>query len=746
MRRIHRQTARDVARAAGVPVAQLLAVRDGETATLAVEGPALRTPSLRREVGALLARPQGLGAVLAALADGAAWATAPCERELASLLWPRAAPEGPRSAFFAVRAGGGAEPLVVRLVLAARPRRAELRALEAVVQLAAGRIEAEGLRREVAGRTAAQRALDDAAGEAILIADAATGRLLDGNRRLCELTGRRPEALRRVTLARLLDHPSLDAAAVLARLASAPVVREDELRLRRRRGEPLPVEVTAARVELHGRPALHLIARDVKRQRRAMVALRHAKDTLAALHLAGAHLAAETDEAAIYGVLARELVRLGFHCGVLAPEAGGTALSWRVLSFPARLRRAVERVVGRPLAAVRIDPLEAPRLRRCLSGRHGVQRERPGSGAVREVLGAATPEQVRKLGRLLAVRQLILAPLRREGRPVAVLVVSSPRLRGGDAEAIEAFALQASIALEKARLFSALREERARLETEVERRTAELRRAVAALEETDRRKDNFLANISHELRTPLVTVLGYADLVLAEKLGPLTARQRTALQVVATSGRRLKAFIEELLELSRHEITREAYAFAPVQLGEVLTQGVLALAPRFAERGLRVRVRVARGTPAAWADRERMLQVVVNLLANAERYTPDGGAIHVAAARGAGRVALSITDRGAGIAEEHLAHIFDRLYQVRDDRSPRHRGGALGIGLALVKSIVEAHGGAVTVRSRVGRGTRFRLSIPEAGAGRGAAAAAPRPVRAAAPLAPEPARREEPRG
>lgn len=448
-----------------------------------------------------------------------------------------------------------------------------------------------------------------------------------------------------------------------------------------------------------------------------MAALRQAKDTLSALHLAGVHLSAETDEEAIYGVLTRELVRLGFHCGVLAPVAGGTSLSWRVTSLPARLRQAVEGVVGRPLAALRIDPLEAPALRRCLTGRRGVRTERPPDVAD-ELLGAGTREQLGKLGRLLAVREVILAPLRRGGRPVAILVVAAARPRDGDAEAIEAFALQASLALEQARLFAALREERAHLEHEVERRTAELRRAVAALEANDRRKDNFLANVSHELRTPLVTVLGYADLVLGEKLGPLTPRQRTALQVMATSGRRLKTFIEELLELSRHELTREAYAFGPLPIGEVLTQGVMALAPRFAERGLHVRARVARGTPRGWGDRERMLQVVVNLLSNAERYTPDGGCIRVAAAPGPGRVVVSVVDRGAGIAEEHLPHLFDRLYQVRDDRSPRHKGGALGLGLALVKSIVEAHGGEVTVRSRVGRGTRFRFWIPTAEAAR----------------------------
>jgi two-component system sensor histidine kinase BarA len=144
----------------------------------------------------------------------------------------------------------------------------------------------------------------------------------------------------------------------------------------------------------------------------------------------------------------------------------------------------------------------------------------------------------------------------------------------------------------------------------------------------------------------------------------------------------------------------------------VLTHAVLSVAPRFAERGVRLRTRVAPRTPPAWGDRDRIVQVLVNLLTNAERYSSEGSAIRVAAACTApGRIEISVIDCGSGIPDEHLAHIFDRLYQVRDDRAGSRKGGTLGIGLAIVKSIVEAHGGDVRVRSRVGRGTAFRFSL-----------------------------------
>jgi PAS domain S-box-containing protein len=717
MQRTHREIARDVARVAALPLAQVVVVHADppRAVTTAVDGAALVTPARRAAVTALLERAPGHAAAAALLEPGTTplRATAPCEAALARALWPRQPGARAHSVFFRLGAGA-AETVLLRLVVAGPLRVATVRALESLARLAAGRLEAVRGRRDAARRDAAFRVFQESAGEAMLVVDPRSGRVLEGNRKVSELTGLRPSELRRLTLDRVLDHPLHHGPALLAHLASERVVRDDEARIVRRRGEPVPVAVTTARIELPDRAVLHVIARDVTRERRAVAELRQAKDTLAALHLAAAQLQAETGEEAVYRVLARELARLGFHCAVLAPAAPGPGLGWRFSSFTAPMRRAFERVLGKPLSAVRVVPAEAPLVRRCLESGRTVHTDRA-RRAARELLGGADAAGLRTLGRHLGFRRVVLAPLRGGGRTTGILAVAVPRVRRSDPEAIDAFARQASLALDRARLFAALSDERARLETEVERRTRELRDAVRALEESGRRKDHFLANVSHELRTPLVTVLGYADLLSGGKLGALTESQRSALQVIGASGRRLKGFIEELLELERHELTRGQLALAPFEIGDVLTQAVLALAPRFAERGVRLRARVARGTPLAWGDRERVLQVLVNLLVNAERYSPDGATVRAAAARAPdGRVVAAVTDRGAGIADEHLGHIFERLYQVRDDRSPKHKGGALGLGLALVKSIVEAHGGEVAVRSRVGVGTRFRFTLPAA--------------------------------
>ncbi|HEY7725672.1 MAG TPA: HAMP domain-containing sensor histidine kinase [Anaeromyxobacteraceae bacterium] len=488
--------------------------------------------------------------------------------------------------------------------------------------------------------------------------------------------------------------------------------------------------------EIQARARRGELARDVTRERRALAELQEAKETLAALGLAGAHLMVETDQRAVYGVICRELIRLGFHTAVLEAERGHgpprAPFRYAFTSFGPQLQSATERLLGRSLAAIRLDPASAPLLRRVLETGRMVRTDRP-LEVGRELFGNAPEDPVRKFVRLLQLRHVLLAPLRYAQGISGVLVVTASRLRRSDPEAIDVFALQASIALEKARLFAQLRQQQAVLESEVDRRTRELTLAVRALQELDRRKDNFLANVSHELRTPLVTVLGYADLVLSEKIGELNERQRDCLRTAVGSARRLRSFIDELLEFSRHELTKEGLAFEPLDVPDLLQQAARSLAPQLHQAGVSLRRRVAPGTPRAWGDRDRLLQVLTNLIGNAEKYAGQGGRIRLAAAgTRPGRVDISVSDDGPGIAPEHLERIFDRLYQVGDARRPRDQGQGLGLGLAIARAIVEAHGGTISARSRLGSGTSFRFSIPtapalEAGAAVPAAAAASTP-------------------
>src|SRR2546430_4650496 len=184
------------------------------------------------------------------------------------------------------------------------------------------------------------------------------------------------------------------------------------------------------------------------------------------------------------------------------------------------------------------------------------------------------------------------------------------------------------------------------------------------------------------MRSPLVRMIGYTELLLAEKMGPVNERQRQCLQVARSSGRRLRAFIEELLDFSRFELTREAMTLQPFPIQEAVTQALAAFAPRFLERRISVRQRVARNTPPVLGDRERVLQVLTNLIANAERHLRDGGRIVVSAEPKPGFLLVSVQDNGTGIAPEHLEKIFDRLYQARAVKTSRAaRAAGLRLGL-----------------------------------------------------------------
>jgi signal transduction histidine kinase len=332
---------------------------------------------------------------------------------------------------------------------------------------------------------------------------------------------------------------------------------------------------------------------------------------------------------------------------------------------------------------------------------------------LRAIWGKRAPHAVReKLIELLGLGNLIAAPLRGASDSALGILVAAPQSEEPDLGVLSSFALQASLALERSVMRERMREQARLVDEAVEDRTRFLREANERLQEADRRKDNFLANVSHELRSPLVTMLGYNDLLLAEKMGPVNDRQRQCLQVTRSSGKRLRAFIEELLDFSRFELTRESMTFQPFDLGDAVAQALADLTPRFLERRLNVRQRVARGTPRVLGDRDRILQVLTNLLANAERHCRDGGKIVISAQPRPGFVLVSVSDNGTGIPAAHLGKVFDRLYQVGDVKDARSREQGLGLGLNIVKSIVEAHGGEVSVESEVGKGTVFSFTLP----------------------------------
>jgi signal transduction histidine kinase len=250
---------------------------------------------------------------------------------------------------------------------------------------------------------------------------------------------------------------------------------------------------------------------------------------------------------------------------------------------------------------------------------------------------------------------------------------------------------------------------------ELELRGEELERQRAAAEEANRAKSSFLAVMSHELRTPLNAISGYVQLMEMGIHGPVTPAQRVALDRIGRSQRHLLRLINDVLNLARIESGRVEYMLEDVDLVLLMEDVVPMVEPQMLARGLTLQVRVPPGT-AARADREKVQQIVINLLSNATKFTLPGGRVAVEAGRGgggAGVVWLRVADTGIGIPPEKQASVFDPFVQVDMSRTRRSEG--TGLGLAISRDLARGMGGDLDVESAPGVGSAFILTLPPAG-------------------------------
>jgi signal transduction histidine kinase len=245
---------------------------------------------------------------------------------------------------------------------------------------------------------------------------------------------------------------------------------------------------------------------------------------------------------------------------------------------------------------------------------------------------------------------------------------------------------------------------------ELSDKNRQLEESYAKLKELDRLKSNFLATMSHELRTPLTSVIGYSEMMLEGLGGPLTAEQREYLGIIMEKGENLLQLITSILDISKIEAGRVRLVLSEVDASQIMRDAVATVLPLARKKGIKVACEPT-SIPRIHADRDKLRQCLVNLCSNAVKFTPNGGVITVAAEPvGRERVAIRVTDTGIGIAEEHVDKVFEVFYQV-DGSSTREYGGA-GLGLAIVRSFVEAHGGMVQVSSTLGAGSVFTLTLP----------------------------------
>jgi signal transduction histidine kinase/DNA-binding response OmpR family regulator len=302
----------------------------------------------------------------------------------------------------------------------------------------------------------------------------------------------------------------------------------------------------------------------------------------------------------------------------------------------------------------------------------------------------------------LDVRASLSVPILAEGRPIGGLSLAAPEPRPWSVDEValvEALGRQIGAAAERLRLLD-----------ELYHQAEELEASVRQLQELDRLKSEFVQNVSHELRSPLALILGYAELLVDGDLGPLTTGQRGPMEIISRRAHMLSELVEDITLILLSD--GRSLAEKQVNWADLARAAANDFRVMADQAGLTLEVEIPIALPAVQGDAIYLRRVIDNLLSNAIKFTPDGGTITVCAYAKDDQVVLQVADTGIGIAPKDQERIFERFYQVNG--SARRRYGGVGLGLALVKELVESHGGQISVQSQgvPGQGSIFTVTLP----------------------------------
>ncbi|MGI5881550.1 MAG: ATP-binding protein [Dethiobacteria bacterium] len=277
-----------------------------------------------------------------------------------------------------------------------------------------------------------------------------------------------------------------------------------------------------------------------------------------------------------------------------------------------------------------------------------------------------------------------------------------------------------------------LRETRLLQEEIIERRRVEeeLHASMQRLEELDRLKTDFLSSVSHELRTPLTSILGFATIIkkrfedvllpafgVQEKKVARAAKQLgDNIEIIISEGRRLTNLINEVLDIAKMEAGRVEWKVEPFELPDVLASAVAVVQPLLHQKGLTIRTKISGSLPVLCGDRDRIIQVCINILSNAVKFTDEGGVTVSATMHSPGEVLVGIADTGKGIKPEEQDKVFDKFKQVGDTLTDKPIG--TGLGLPICLEIIKQHGGRIWVESVPGSGSTFLFTLPAGGRGK----------------------------
>ncbi len=250
---------------------------------------------------------------------------------------------------------------------------------------------------------------------------------------------------------------------------------------------------------------------------------------------------------------------------------------------------------------------------------------------------------------------------------------------------------------------------------ELKAQRQELIEKTQEVERANQLKSEFLANMSHELRTPLNVIIGFSELMADEVPGKINEEQRQCLSDVLNSSQHLLRLINGVLDLSRIESGKVELNMQSIALGEVISSLTRTMMPILTPRKQSLDIEIEEGLPLICADEGKLAQVLLNLVDNSSKFTPDGGKLKIEAVRDGDWCRVSVIDNGIGINKEDQERIFEPFSRL-ENPLVKERGGT-GLGLALVKQIVERYGGLIWVESEYGKGSRFNFTVPLATSG-----------------------------
>jgi signal transduction histidine kinase len=245
---------------------------------------------------------------------------------------------------------------------------------------------------------------------------------------------------------------------------------------------------------------------------------------------------------------------------------------------------------------------------------------------------------------------------------------------------------------------------------EVQELTRAFNSMVTRTQASQRSQRDFVANVSHELKTPLTSIQGFAQAILDGTADTDESRQQAA-QIIYDESARMHRMVLDLLDLAKLDAGTADITMSSVHIHALLNTIAEKFTPQSQKAGVQIKAKVEANLPKITADGDRLSQVFTNLVDNALKFTPGGGSVTLHASVVNKDMLVSVTDTGAGISPEAQAHIFDRFYQADPARKGGEKHGA-GLGLAIAREIIQAHGGKISVRSRLGEGTTFEVLLP----------------------------------